>query len=132
MDQPEDAQPIKYRNDWSGDAQPRGWICNTGSTTARLGRRHSHPLVLAGNRKTHGRKGESFYRKQRWRGRTGDATCFTSTEQLRATRIWHRLVEPRAGLMTLAGTVTPGIFACATRPRRLVKEKRTRCWSRER
>ena len=51
----------------------------------------------------------------------GDATCFTSTERLLATHGWHRLVEQRARLLTLAGTVTPGIFACATRPRRLVK-----------
>ena len=30
-------------------------------------------------------------------------------------------MEPRAGLLTRAGTVTLDIFACATRPRRLVK-----------
>ena len=33
-------------------------------------------------------------------------------------------MEPRGGLLTLAGTVEPGIFACATRPRKLVKDSR--------
>ena len=33
------------------------------------------------------------------------------------------VVEPRAGLLTLADTVTPGIFACATRLRRLVSRE---------
>ena len=51
----------------------------------------------------------------------GDVPCSTSTERLLDTRGRHRLVEQRAGLLTLAGTVEPGIFACATRPRRLVK-----------
>ncbi len=27
MNQPEDAQRIKYRNQWKGDVQPREWIC---------------------------------------------------------------------------------------------------------
>ena len=37
---------------------------------------------------------------------------------------WHRWVEQRGGLLTTAGTVTPGIFACVTRPGRLVKDSR--------
>ena len=40
------------------------------------------------------------------------------------TLVWPRWVEQHGGLLTTAGTVTPGIFACATRPGRLVKDSR--------
>ena len=56
-------------------------------------------------------------------GPAGDATYSPSNERLLVTRGWHRLVEPHARLMTLVGTVTLGIFAYMTRPRRLVKER---------
>ena len=38
------------------------------------------------------------------------------------TLVWPRWVEQRGGLLTTAGTVEPGIFACVTRPGRLVKD----------
>ena len=54
----------------------------------------------------------------------GDRGCSTSDERLRPTLVWPRWVEQRGGLLTTAGTVEPGIFACVTRPRRLVKDSK--------
>jgi hypothetical protein len=64
--------------------------------------------------------GDTWY--LRLHSRTAGARLRLSITSLHWTtiiRAW--LVEPRAGLMTRAGTVMPGFFACATRPRRLVK-----------
>ena len=57
------------------------------------------------------------------RGTAGRRDCSPFAERLRPTSVWPRLAEQRGGLLMRAGTVTPGIFACAARPRRLVKGK---------
>ena len=58
------------------------------------------------------------------RGTAGRRDCSPFAERLRPTSVWPRLAEQRGGLLMRAGTVTPGIFACVTRPGRLVKDSR--------